>query len=163
VAFLAASVAVSAHSGPPYPIVSDRVSGPYSISVWTDPDATDDGAAGGHFWVVVETATGAKVPPLTQAIVSIRPLDRAEPPRETNAEPVRGDVGNQFAALNMDHEGPFAIRVTLDGPLGRATIDARADATYDLRPPPYMLAWYLLPFVLAGLLWAKLLMRRRRG
>ena len=27
------------------------------------------------------------------------------------------------------------------------------DATYDLRPPPDMLAWYLVPFLLAGFLW----------
>jgi hypothetical protein len=160
---VALSVTVAAHSGPPYPIVSDRVSGPYSISIWTDPDATDDGAAGGQFWVVVETARGDEVPASTRATISIRPLDRAEPARHARAEPVRADVGNQFAALNLDHEGPFAVEVTVDGPLGRTTIEARADATYDLRPPPYMLAWYLLPFVLAGLLWAKLLMRRRRA
>lgn len=160
-ALLLASVSLTAHSGPPYPIVSDRVSGPYSISIWTDPDATDDGTAGGQFWVVVETAQGDEVPPSTRAVVSVRPLDRAEPARKMQAEPVRGDTGNQFAALNMDHEGPFAVGVTVEGPLGRAAIESRADATYDLRPPPYMLAWYLLPFVLAGLLWAKLLMRRR--
>jgi hypothetical protein len=161
-AFLAASAAVGAHSGPPHPIVSDRVSGLYSISIWTDPDATDDGTAGGQFWVVIETAQGDEVPQATRVVVSVRPLDRTEPAREMTAEPVRGDRGNQFAALNMDHEGPFAVGVTIEGPLGRTTIEARAEATYDLRPPPYMLAWYLLPFVLAGLLWAKLLMRRRR-
>jgi hypothetical protein len=62
----------------------------------------------------------------------------------------------------MDHEGPFAVRVTIDGPLGSATVEAQADATYDLRPPPYMLVWYLLPFLVAGLLWTKLLIRRNR-
>ena len=40
---LAAGAAVHAHDGPPYPIVSDRVSGPYVVSIWTDPDSTDDG------------------------------------------------------------------------------------------------------------------------
>ena len=50
----------------------------------------------------------------------------------------------------MDHEGPYEVRVDVDGPLGPAAIDSRVDATYDLRPPPYMLAWYLVPFLLAG-------------
>jgi hypothetical protein len=45
--------------------------------------------------------------------------------------------------------------------LGRATIDSRVDATYDLRPAPYMIAWYLFPFVLVGFLWTRLLLRRR--
>ena len=65
-------------------------------------------------------------------------------------EPVRGDVSNQFAAVVMDHEGRFAVEVTIDGPAGPATVTAEVDATYDLRPPPFMLAIYALPFVLAG-------------
>ena len=56
VLLLAASLA-EAHDGPPFPIVSDHVAGPYRISVWTDPDATDDGSPGGQFWVIVEAAS----------------------------------------------------------------------------------------------------------
>jgi hypothetical protein len=37
------------------------------------------------------------------------------------------------------------------------------DATYDLRPPPFMLVVYAVPFLLAGLLWMKLLLRRTSG
>jgi hypothetical protein len=61
----------------------------------------------------------------------------------------------------MDHEGRFHVRVTIDGPLGRAEVEADVDATYDLRPPPAMIAVYLLPFVAVGFLWVKLLLRRR--
>ncbi len=93
--------------------------------------------------------------------MAVRPLSRHGDARQAAAEPVRGDAGNQFAALVMDHEGPFAVAVTIAGPLGEATVDAHADATYDERPPPYMLAWYLLPFIVAGLLWGRLLLRRR--
>jgi hypothetical protein len=160
---------VAAHSGPPYPIVSDRIAGAYSVSVWSDPDATDDRSAGGQFWVVLETAAGDPVPATTRASVSARALDRPEDTGRTPAEPLRavstplrGDAGNQFAALVMDHEGPYAVSVSITGPLGDAAVDARVEATYDLRPPPYMLAWYLLPFVAAGLLWGRLLLRRRR-
>jgi hypothetical protein len=62
----------------------------------------------------------------------------------------------------MDHEGRFAVTVTIAGPLGAATVDAEVDATYDLRPPRYLLVVYLMPFVLVGLLWGRLLLRRRR-
>lgn len=148
---------------PAVPIVSDRIAGPYSVSIWTDPDATDDGTAGGQFWVVIELAAGADVPPATRASVAIRPLAPGGLAQQAAAEPVRGDPGNQFAALLMDHEGPYAVAVTIAGPLGGARVDAQAEATYDLRPAPYMLAWYLLPFVIAGLLWGRLLVRRRRG
>ena len=153
---------VAAHAGPPYPIVSDRIVGAYSVSIWTDPDTTDDGTAGGQFWVVVETAAGADVPAATRASVSIRRLTSGAIPQQAAAEPVRGDPGNQFAALLMDHEGSYAVAVTIAGPLGGASVEAQVEATYDLRPAPYMLAWYLLPFVVAGLLWGRLLVRRRR-
>ena len=61
----------------------------------------------------------------------------------------------------MDHEGRFRVRVTIAGPLGSAVRRRDVDATYDLRPPPAMIAVYLLPFLLVGFLWVKLLWRRR--
>jgi hypothetical protein len=170
-AIVAASPTLRAHSGPPFPIVTDAVRGPYTISIWTDPDATDDGSAGGQFWVVLAlTPKDARIPPDTRVIVSTRAV---EPPDKYGrrapgvavravAAPVRDDTGNQFAALVMNREGPYEVRVDIDGPLGRAVIDSRVDATYDLRPPPYMLAWYLAPFLLVGFLWTRLLLRRRK-
>ena len=159
-----------AHSGPPFPIVSRELHGPYAISIWTDPDATDTGVAAGQFWIVIEPAAkGGTIPSGTSAEVSVRPLDATAPvgPRAPEsalraaARPVRGDLTNQFAVVVLDHEGPFAVHADVDGPLGRASVDSRIDATYDLRPAPYMLVWYLGPFVLAGLLWTRLLLRRR--
>ena len=61
----------------------------------------------------------------------------------------------------MDHEGPFGVRVTVDGPLGTADVDVFTDATYDLRPRPILMIVFVMPFVLAGLVWGKLLIRRR--
>ena len=37
IVFCAIAVA-QAHSGPPFPIVSNQTSGAYTVSVWTDPD-----------------------------------------------------------------------------------------------------------------------------
>jgi hypothetical protein len=104
-----------------------------------------------------------ELPPPTRATVTIRPLDRDGPERRASAEPVRGDVTNQFAALFMDHEGRFAVQVTIEGPLGQAVIDSSVDATYDARPAPALMALYLVPFVLVGLLWVRLVISRRTG
>jgi hypothetical protein len=170
-ALLAVADSLRAHSGPPFPIVTDAVRGPYTISIWTDPDATDDGSPGGQFWVVLTlTPKAARIPPDTRVTVAVRPIIGGttrdhRPIRDTAASavaaPVGDDTGNQFAALVMDREGPYEVHVDIDGSLGRAAIDSSVDATYDLRPPPYMLAWYLAPFLLVGFLWTRLLIRRR--
>ena len=50
---LAIASPAPAHSGPPFPIVSTETRGPYSISIWTDPDSTDNGMAAGQFWIII--------------------------------------------------------------------------------------------------------------
>lgn len=161
----ATGLSISAHSGPPFPILSDRVAGAYQVSIWADPDATDDRSAAGKFWVMLQpapqTGAGRMVPAATRVDVVIKPLDRDGGEVSARAEPVNGEVGRQFAALLMDHEGPFGVRVTVDGPLGRADVQASADATYDLRPRPILIALFVMPFVLVGFVWGKLLIRRR--
>lgn len=161
-ALVTAPPALQAHSGPPFPIVASGIAGAYDIAIWTDPDATDDPTPGGQFWVVLKARdAAAAIPAGTRVVVAIRPLDRAGAELTSTAAPVDGLVSRQFAALRMDHEGPFAVRVAIDGPLGRAEVTSQVDATYDLRPPPLLFFVYLLPFVAIGLLWIKLLRRRR--
>jgi hypothetical protein len=159
-----ASVVLQAHSGPPFPIVTDRIAGAYQISIWTDPDATDDQSAAGKFWVMMQPArpneTRRAIPPGTRVEVTIRPLDRQGGEKIGQAEPVNADVARQFVALVMDHEGPFGVRVAVDGPLGKADIDASTDATYDLRPRPILMVLFVMPFLLVGFVWGKLLIRR---
>jgi hypothetical protein len=150
-----------AHSGPPYPVVTRQAAGPYELSLWTDPDATDDGTAGGQFWVVIEPGHDGTIPAGTRARVAIRAIDRDEPFAEIAAAPVDGDVTRQFAGLVMDHEGPFAVRAIVEGPLGAGAISARVDATYDLRPPLPLILVYALPFLAVGGLWTARLLRRR--
>jgi hypothetical protein len=152
----------AAHSGPPYPVISNQVAGPYRVSVWTDPDATDDGSAGGQFWVTIEAARGGTPPQDAQALVAVRPAGESRW-LEAAAAPLDGDRSRQFAALVMDHEGPYDVRVVLTGASGRHELTTGVEATYDLRPAPALLAVYLLPFLLVGFLWAKRLLRRRRA
>jgi len=151
---IAAGVRLSAHSGPPFPIVTDKVVGAYKVSVWTDPDATDDQSAAGRFWITVQ-------PGAARVVVSIKPLDRAGSERSAPAEPVNGDNERHFVALLLDHEGPFGVHVTIDGALGKAAVDASTDATYDLRPRPILTVLFVLPFLLVGFVWVKLLIKRR--
>ena len=151
-----------AHSGPPFPIVSNHAAGRYEVAIWTDPDATDDATPGGQFWVMLKAREGgADVPAGTRVRVAVRALDRQAPEVAADAVPVDGALSNQFAAVRMDHEGRFAVRVTIDGPLGPADVTSTVDATYDLRPAPVLFFVYLLPFVALGLLWMKVLWRRR--
>jgi hypothetical protein len=153
-----------AHDGPPYPIVSNQVLGPYRVSVWTDPDTTDDGTAGGQFWVMIDPAgVGESLPAGVRAQVTVRPLDRTGGEVSAPSAPVNDDPSRRFVALTMDHEGRFAVRVDVDSVAGRGSVDAEVFATYDLRPSRIVLAVYLVPFLLVGALWTTLLIRRRRA
>jgi len=157
------AVRASAHSGPPYPVVSNRADGAYVLSVWTDPDATDDRTPAGRFWVTIAPAVkGASLPPATRAQVAIRALDRPGDEGRSTTAAVDGDPSRQFAALLMDHEGRYGVHVAVEGPLGTASVDAEVEATYDLRPSRTMVVVYLMPFVLVGFVWGKLLLKRRR-
>jgi len=145
---------VQAHSGPPFPIVTDQVAGAYKVTVWTDPDATDDQTVAGRFWVTV-------TPPAPSVVVAIRPFDGKGADRAAPASAVNGDDQRHFVALLMDHEGRYGVHVAIDGPSGTAAVDAYADATYDLRPRPILTIVFVLPFLLAGIVWGKLLIKRR--
>jgi hypothetical protein len=164
VGVIVAGAAISAHSGPPFPIVSNQISGAYLVSLWTDPDTTDDGSAAGKFWVMIDPARkDVPLAPDTRVNVSIRPMDRQGSVRTGIAEPVEHEASRRFIALVMDHEGPYTVRVTIEGSLGRADVEAAVDATYDVRPGPMMLVLALMPFLLVGFLWLKVLLRRRLG
>ena len=153
---------VQAHSGPPFPIVQDRVVGAYQVSIWTDPDATDDQTAAGKFWITVQPAArGAALPAATDVQIAIRPLDRAGALRAAHADRLNADVRRQFAALVMDHEGRYGVHVTIDGPLGLADVESETDATYDLRPRPILTLLFVAPFLLVGFVWGKLLITRK--
>ena len=163
VAWAAGATPAAAHSGPPFPIVSNQLVGGYTVSIWTDPDTTDDGSPGGQFWVTVQAAhDGTVVGDDTRVRLSIRPLGRPGPALTASAVPVDGDPGNQYVELVLDHEGLFAVHLTIDGALGRGGVDSQVEATYDLRPPALLLLLYLLPFALVAFLWVKLLVRRRQ-
>jgi hypothetical protein len=152
-----------AHAGPPFPIVEDRVLGPYKVSVWTDPDATDDGSAGGRFWIMVGSSGSAPVPADTRVSVSARSLEAKEPGAGRTATAAPGKQNEFLAALVLDREGRWEVRTVVEGGLGSTTVTAAVDATYDLRPSPLETLVYLLPFAAVGGFWLKAVLRRRGG
>jgi len=152
---------VLAHSGPPFPVVSDQRSGPYVVSVWTDPDTTDDGTAGGRFWVVV-ARDAAALPAGTHVTISATPGGTGGARTSVDVHHVNADGRTFPGAVVLDHEGPYRIDVHIAGPSGNADVAANVDATYDLRPSPLTAALYVVPFVLVGLLWIRMLLKRPR-
>jgi hypothetical protein len=153
----------AAHEGPPFPIVSTQNVGPYQVSIWTDPDSTNDGTAAGRFWVTFQAVGGRMaVPADTTVGVTITPTDPPGKVRTGQTVLIDNDPRRRFVALEMDHEGHFRVQVVIDGPLGHADIDSGVDATYDLRPPPLLIIVFVMPFALAGFLWVKLLWKRRQ-
>ena len=158
VLWLVAPHSAAGHDGPPYPIVSERPAGAYVISVWTDPDTTDDGSAGGQFWVTFEPdATGAR-PRDAHVTITATPLRGGT---GVAVEAAEDSSGSHFGALVLDHEGRFRIDVRARGPRGEGDVSAEVDATYDLRPTPFVVVLYALPFVLVGALWIRVLLKRR--
>src|SRR4029079_2412544 len=77
VAAVGFSAALSAHNGPPFPVITDQSVGRYIVSLWADPDASDDGDADGQFWVMVTSAAKEQpLPPDTVVQISVWPLDQ---------------------------------------------------------------------------------------
>jgi hypothetical protein len=153
---------LAAHSGPPFPIVSDRQLGKYVVSVWTDPDSTDDGTAAGRFWVVVATKDG-KVPAGTHVSISARADETSDEAQTTRVTEAGSDGRTYYGAVVFGHEGGYHVDVGIEGPLGSATMPSHVDATYDLRPSPLTAALYVVPFALIGLLWIRMLLKRSRS
>jgi hypothetical protein len=159
---IASSASLRAHNGPPYPIVSNRIAGNYEVSLWADPDATDDGSADGRFWVTVNAARkDDPLPPATQTRISIWPIESPGAVRTASADPVEQEPSRRFAAFLIDHEGRYGVKATIDGPLGPAEVEAVVDAAYDQRPRPFTIILFVMPFLLVGFVWVKLVLRRR--
>jgi hypothetical protein len=162
VALMVSGALVRAHNGPPYPVLQNRIAGNYAISLWADPDASDDGSAEGRFWVIVAPARkGVAFPPDTQVKVSLWPTDDQGSVRTEIAKPEEHDASRWFVAFKIDHEGPHGVKASIDGPLGPAEVETVVDAEYDQRPRPMVVTLFVLPFLLIGFVWLKLLLRRR--
>jgi len=156
------SAVLEAHNGPPFPVVTDRAVGNYIVSLWADPDASDEGDADGRFWVVVSPAAkGVSLPADTVVRISVWPAERPDSIHTETAAADGQEISRRTAAFVISREGKYGVKATIAGPLGPADVEAVVDAQYDARPRPLLIAVFALPFVLIGFVWLKLLLRRR--
>jgi hypothetical protein len=143
-----------AHAGPPFPIVVDRPVGPWTVSVWTDPDIGTG--------VVFVTLEGPSVP--SSVRVSAQPMDGSLPEGFYKAERQgRPEDARYVTQVKFDHGGKWRLRATLDGPQGGGIggVEAEVEATPDGVLGPWEIGLYLLPFLAVGFLWIKAVLRRR--
>jgi hypothetical protein len=164
IALCAINARLHAHNGPPFPVVTNRTVGNYLVSLWADPDASDDRDPDGRFWVLINAAAkDAVLPPDTSVKISVWPVDHPELIRTETATADAHDGSRRTAAFVLDHEGRFGVKATIAGAAGSAELEAVVEAQYDQRPRPFLIAVFALPFVLIGFVWLKLLLRRRQA
>jgi len=149
---------VSAHEGPPFPILMDKPLGGYLVSVWADPDIGE-----ATFFIVVESPLGG--PPAEAPSVSmwIEPfsgrLDRVS--CETKQEALRGRL--QFVAKPyFDQRDQWTVGFRLTSAHG----DSEELTTQVVSTPPGFGLWdfaiYLFPFLLLSGMWVLAIIRRSR-
>lgn len=145
------------HEGPPYPIITDRVVGPYTVSVWTDPDIGI-----GTFFVVMERTDGGEISESVTVRVGVAPETGRleEVVYEARRERQRG--GARFVAeVEFDRGEWWEARIVVDGPEGGGEMTSLVEATPDGSIGPIGLLVYMFPFVAVGYLWWRGTSRRR--
>lgn len=137
----------AAHSGPPFALTTNQAAGPYTVTVWADPDL-----GGGQVLVQLLAPEGAQ-PAVT---VAARPLDGHA--AETRVSAVRGGENKSVAAntwvasLPFDAEGTWALTVQLAGAEGVGSLTAPVDVLPE--GPTRGDAWlYVMPFALLAAAW----------
>jgi hypothetical protein len=143
---------VSAHEGPPFPLVVDQKADRYVVSVWTDPDV---GTA--LFFVILNAP---EPPPDLRVRIGVQPVSGRLPEAfyAAGRENLQGQVQYR-TQVNFDAEELWRVRVRLESAQGNGELIATVQAT----PPGYGrwdLLVYLLPFVAIGVLWAVAMLRR---
>jgi hypothetical protein len=148
VAVLAWPHVAFAHVGAPYPVLLDHPVGPYVVSVLTDPDV-------GIGTFILQGTAGEEgvIPDDTTVTFWVWPEDghTGEAGTEAGVEERRGE--QRFVArVPFDAEGPWGVRLVLEGTAGEGEVTFSVQVT-----PPYpgfvtTLAC-LVPFMALGGLW----------
>ena len=142
-----------AHEGPPYPVLVDKTLGPYTLSLYADPDIgtgtffvnfdppARKSDADPHLWIETWPSSG-RLPP--------QRADAHYQPDQTYVAQVEFDQGELWQ-----------VRLHVEGSAGSSETQFEVEAT----PPGYG-RWDLLiyagPFLLLGVLWFVVSVRRRK-
>jgi hypothetical protein len=147
----------SAHDGPPFPIIVDRVTGPWLMSIWADPDV-----GVGTFFIILEPRAGGALPEDITVEVGVQPVSGrlGEVSYPAVREPERGRI--QFKAEPaFDAEELWRVHVRLQSSQGGAEAVTEVAVT-----PPGFGRWdlliYLFPFLLIAFLWLRAFARMRK-
>lgn len=142
----------AAHDGPPYPILVDHQTGPYTMSVWADPDVGT-----GTFYFVFEGPAPEEIE------VWVQPVDGRLPEEKSLAKKEPGRNQIRFTATaRFDTQEWWRTRFVVRGPAGAGEAETKVEVT----PPglgPIDLLLYLAPFLAVAFLWINATLRRRRA
>lgn len=147
---------VWAHLGAPYVVLPEQAAGPYTITVWADPDLGT-----GTFFIGVNRQ-GRALHAKTVVTVWAQPAGGNAAGRGFQAT-ARANSNNEnlVARVPFDAEGLWRIRLTLTGPAGDAEVRFNVQVT-----PPYpgalKVVLWLLPFLAVATLWFAAAFRQSR-
>lgn len=145
------------HVGAPYLVAVQRKAGPYTVTIWADPDVGN-----GRFFIQAvrgKQAVGAN----TTITVRVRPAASTAPERSFRAEsPQGGSMPAFLATVPFESKGIWDVRVGLSGPAGQGELSMSVNVTPAF-PPVLTTVLWLVPFVVAGFLWWVAALRRRHG
>lgn len=153
-----------AHEGPPFPILVDEPSPPWSVSVWADPDV-----GLGTFYVQLFPADGHAFPADTEVSVHVAPADGRlaetdwEAERERKYDPDDPEIFEQhLAEVEFPTREFWLVRVVVRS----ASADARAESVLrvEVTPPgygPIDILLYMWPFAILAFFWLKAAARHR--
>jgi hypothetical protein len=148
---------VSAHNGPPFPIIENKRIGPCVVALWTHPDVGT-----GAFYVFVEPAPGAAIPNDLKIEIGVQPVTGRLPEVFYPAEQVKSHGPVQYnAQAQFDKQELWRVRLVLHNSQGGGEAMAQVEVT----PPGFGrwdLLFYLFPFLLVAFLWFRGISRARR-
>lgn len=152
-----ATLPVAAHNGPPFPMISDRQMGPYTVSLWTHPDIGT-----GTFFVVASRAGGGDLPKDIQFEIEVRPVSGRFPERHFRTTPQQEAGQTQYYAwVPFDRQELCRIRLHL------RSHEWSGETSGDVEITPtgfgsWDLLFYALPFLGIAFLWVSAMRRRRQ-
>lgn len=156
---VAAASETGAHDGPPYAVVVDHACGPYTLSVWADPDVGT-----GTFYVYLEPSGAKSLPESASVEIFVRPADGRSPevryPAARSPE-ARTDRQRYLGLVKFDTEGAWSVRVAVHAPGGGGEVATDVAVTPPGQGPVLDFVLYLFPFVAVGSLFLLAFLRRR--
>jgi hypothetical protein len=153
---VASATLVSAHNGPPFPIIEGKRVGSCMVSLWTHPDVGI-----GTFFAILDAVPGGAIPHDLQIEVAVQPVSGrlAEARYNARREDLRGQVQYK-AEVNFDADEMWRVRLLMHSSQCGGELSATVEAT----PPGFGrwdLLWFAAPFLGAGFLWFHAMRRRK--